>query len=185
MKTAHGARFSARFSPGGHAGSCGAKPRRADGPDTARRAVTLLELLAVVAILGIFAVIAVSRIGPDALQNFGARADTRRLALDLLQARRRSIATGENHYLAFAGGGGPTTGYTLYRRSASSGNIAVDEPHAFPGDVVVVTSHAEAEFTFEGTALAAYQVTLVGPQQTWQVDVVPVTGTARVTQAAP
>ncbi len=149
-----------------------------------RQAVTLLELIAVVAILGIFAVVAISRIGPGTLYNFGARADARRLAVDLLQARRGSIATGENHYLAFTVVGGEATGYALFRRKAG-GDVAVDTPHEFPGNVVVTTSHADAEFTFEGAALAAYQIELTGPEQTWQVDVVPVTGAIDVLQTAP
>ena len=153
-------------------------------PRMTRRAVTLVELIAVVTILGFFAIVAVSRIGPGTLYNFGARADARRLAVDLLQARRRSIATGENHYLAFTVVGGEATGYTVHRRSAG-GDIAVDSPHEFPGNVVVTTSHTDAEFTFEGTALAAYQIALTGPEQTWQVDVVPVTGAIDVLQTAP
>ncbi len=149
-----------------------------------RRAVTLLELIAVAMILGIFAVVAVSRIGPGTLVNVGAGADARRLAVDLLQARRRSIATGENHYLGFAVSGGEATGYTLCRRAAG-GDVAVDSPHTFPGNLVVANSHTYAEFNFEGAALAAYQVTLTGPEQTWQVDVVPVTGAIDVVQTAP
>jgi len=153
-------------------------------PLMTRRGVTLLELIAVVTILGFFTVVAISRIGPGTLVNFGARADARRLAVDLLQARRRSIATGENHYLAFTVVGGEATDYTLYRRKAG-GDVAMDSPHEFPGNVVVTASHADAEFTFEGAALAAYQIALTGPEQTWQVDVVPVTGSIDVLQTAP
>lgn len=149
-----------------------------------RRAVTLLELIAVVTILGLFTVVAISRIGPGTLYNFGARADARRLAVDLLQARRRSITTGDNHYLAFVVVGGDATGYTLYRRDGG-GDVAVDSPHEFPGGVVVTTSHADAEFNFEGAALAAYEITLTGSEQTWQIDVVPVTGAIDVIQTAP
>ena len=150
-----------------------------------RRAITLLELIAVLAIMAIFVTVAVSRIGPETIRDFGARADARRLAGDILQARRRSIATGENHYLAFAASGGRASGYTLYRRSSSQGNVAVDEAYVFPSDVVVTTSGSQLEFTFEGAALAAYQIELTGPGQTWRVDVLPATGTAVVTQTAP
>ena len=149
-----------------------------------RRAVTLLELIAVVAIMAIFVAVAASRIGPETIRDFSARADARRLAADILQARRRSIATGENHYLAFATSGGRTSGYTLYRRSSSRGNVAVDEAYEFPPDVMVKTSSSSVEFTFEGTAMAASQIVLTGPGQTWRVDVVPATGTALVTQTS-
>jgi prepilin-type N-terminal cleavage/methylation domain-containing protein len=150
----------------------------------ARRGVTLLELIAVVTILGFFAIVAVSRIGSGTLDNFGAQADARRLAVDLLQARRRSIATGENHYVNFTIAGGEATGYTLYRRDGG-GDVAVDSLHEFPANVVVTSSHDDAEFTFEGMALAAYQIELTGPEQTWRVNVVPVTGAIDVLQTAP
>ena len=146
--------------------------------------MTLLELIAVVAILGLFMLVAISRIGPGTLTNFGAQADARRLAFDLLQARRRSISTGDNHYLAFTMVGGEATGYTLYRRSGS-GDTAVDSPHMFSSNLIVTTSAADAEFTFEGTALAAYQIELTGPEQTWEVNVVPVTGSVDVLQTTP
>ena len=152
----------------------------------APRAISLLELLAVVAVLGILAAVGVGRLASGTLQDVGARTDAQRLAADLAQARRRSIATGENHYVGFTtGAGGTATGYTLYRRSASEGNVAVDEPRRFGGGVVVSSAHSDAEFTFEGAALAAYQVTLAGPEQTWRVEVVPVTGSAAVSQVVP
>jgi prepilin-type N-terminal cleavage/methylation domain-containing protein len=146
-----------------------------------RRAITLLELIAVIAIMAIFVAVAASRIGPETIRDFSARADARRLAADILHARRRSIATGENHYLNFTVKQGRVIGYTLCRQ----GNVAVDEPREFAAGVVVSTSAPKAKFTFEGTALAAYQIVLTGPGQTWQVDVVPATGTAVVTQTAP
>ncbi len=133
-----------------------------------------------VVIVGILAVVAVGRMGYGTLGDFTARAEAKRLAVDLLQARRRSISTGENHSLDFTGS--PATGYTLIRRAAG-GDVAVDEPYIFSDAVVVTVSATEAEFNFEGQALAAYQITLTGPDQTWQVDVVVATGTAKVTQS--
>lgn len=139
-----------------------------------------MELLAVVLILGLFAAVAMVRIGPGTLSDIEARTEARRVAADLRQARRRSIATGDNHYLSFTtGAGGTVTGYTFLRRTLS-GSIPVDQPHPFPADLAAVSSHAEAEFNFEGLSLASYQITLTGPHQTWRVTVVPATGTARV-----
>jgi len=145
-----------------------------------RRGVTLAELLAVVVIMAILAGIAISRIGPDTQRNFSARADARRVSLALLQAQRRAILTGHNHYLNFTLNAGLATGFTLYERDPSLGNVAVDVPYQFPVGLAVTVSHAQTEFTFDGSALAAYQITLTGPNQVWRVDVVPVTGTARV-----
>jgi hypothetical protein len=141
-----------------------------------------LELLAVLALLGIFAAVAAARLGPAPLKNFASHADARRLALDLLQARRRAIATGDNHYLEFTSSGGQTTGYTLYRRLSGGGTQAVDAPREFSHQETVTASHSQAEFNFEGAALAAYQVTFTGPDRAWRVTVVPATGAVRVVE---
>jgi prepilin-type N-terminal cleavage/methylation domain-containing protein len=144
--------------------------------------LTLLELIVVLALIGIFAAVAAARLGTAPLKNFASHADARRLALDLLQARRRAIAYGDNHYLEFTSSGGQVVSYTLYRRLSGGGVEAVDEPREFPQQETVTASHAQAEFDFEGAALAAYQVTLAGPDRTWQVTVTPVTGAIRVTE---
>ena len=118
-----------------------------------RRGVTLLELLVVVFFIGVLAAVAIGRLGKTALGDFGAEGDARRLSLDLAQARR-----------------------------AAGGDVAVDEYRGFPSQAVVTVSHGQAEFNFEGQALAAYQITLAGPNRTWQADVVPVTGAVRISE---
>lgn len=135
-----------------------------------------------VVVLAVFALVAIGKVGRDTFLDVGAKSHAQRLAVDLSQARRRSIATGENHYLGFINDGGSITGYTLYRRDATLGNVAADEPYEFPADVIVTVSHSEAEFDFEGSALAAYQIDLAGPNQTWRVNVVLTTGTARLSE---
>ncbi len=156
------------------------RPRRSD-VSPSRAGLTLLELTVVLVLLGVFAAVAAARLGPGPLQNFAARADARRLALDLHQAQRRSIATGDNHYLEFTTSGGQAVGYTLYRRLSGGGVQAVDEYREFTQDETVTVSHAQAEFNFEGAALAAYQMTLAGPNRSWQVTVIAATGAVRVT----
>ncbi len=146
-----------------------------------RRAVTLLELIAVVTILGIFAVVALSSIGTATLGNLGARADARRVAVDLLQTRRRSIVEGENHYLAFTPSAAAATGYTVYRRTGS-GDVAVAEAHEFPRHVVVSSTDSEIEFTFEGGCLTESDIDLSGQDHTWNVHVSLATGSVTVTQ---
>ena len=104
------------------------------------------------------------------------------MASDLIQARRRAIATGDNHYVEFTTSGGAATGYTLYQRVGGGGVQAVDEYRAFVQQETVNVSHSQAEFDFEGAALAAYQITFSGPDRTAQVTVVPVTGAVRVSE---
>ena len=146
-----------------------------------RRGVTFLELLVVVTLMGIFVAIAAARYGKTAIGNVGANTDARRLALDMLHAKRRAISTGDNHFLRFTMSGSSADGYTLYR-SGSGGDVAVDSYHAFPTNLAVTTTHSEPEFSFEGQALASYQVTLTGPHRTWKITVVTATGTIQVTE---
>ncbi|MEX2559276.1 MAG: prepilin-type N-terminal cleavage/methylation domain-containing protein [Pirellulales bacterium] len=145
-----------------------------------RGGVTLLELAAVLALIAIFVALAAARLGPLPMGNHRAAADARRLALDLLQAQRRAIATGDNHYLEFAMNGPKALGYTIYQRNSGGGVTAVDAARTFPASVTVTPSHSVEEFNFEGSALAAYQITLSGPNREWRVSVVPLSGAVQV-----
>jgi hypothetical protein len=138
-------------------------------------------LLAVLMLIAVFTAVAMARLGVEPLKNFASQSDARRLASDLIQARRRAISTGDNHYLEFTSSGGAVTGYTVYRRLSGGGVAAVDAARTFVQQETVGVSHTQMEFNFEGAALAAYQVTFTGPDRTAQVTVVPVTGAVRVT----
>lgn len=146
-----------------------------------RRAVTLLELVAVVTLIGIMASVAMFRIGTGGVGDFGARGIGGRIAMDMKIARRAAISTGDNHYLSFTVSGGKVTSYRMYRK-ASGGDVTADAVRTVPDEVTVTVSASTAEFNFEGEALAAYQVTLAGPNRTWQLDVVPVTGAVSLTE---
>jgi len=137
----------------------------------------------VLSILAAMAAVAMSRMGSSLVANLRSTTDARRLSLDLLQAKRRAIASGDDHYLLLSGAG-PYTGYTLYRQT-SGGDVAVDTPRMFPAEVVVTSTHNQLQYTFEGNALAAYQVTLTAPDRTWQLSVTPATGTVQTVQTAP
>ncbi len=140
-------------------------------------------MAAVVLIMGVLAAVLVARNGLGTVRNLAAQGAARLISLDLLQAHRRAISTGDNHYLQFTSSGGQVTGYQLFRRAAG-GDVAVDDFRAAPDGVTITVSHAMMEFEFSGAALAAYQATVVGPRQTWLVEVTPATGAVRV-EAAP
>jgi type II secretory pathway pseudopilin PulG len=145
-----------------------------------RWGMTLAETLAVVALLGVFAAVAAVRIGTAPLQNFAAQSDARRLALDLLQTQRRAIATGDNHYVEFTSSGGQVVSYTVYRRLSGGGVEVVEATREFAQQETITASHVQAEFQFDGSALASYQVTLAGPNKSWQVTVIAATGAVQV-----
>jgi len=147
-----------------------------------RSGYSFLELVAVVAVIGVLAAIAAVRFSADSVGNLAAKVDARKVALDLAQARRRAIATGDNHLLVFQQSGGDIVGYTVHRRWPDTSTTAVDEYRPFPGHLTVTVAPSDPEFTFQGEALAAYTITLAGPERTWQVTVAQATGAARATE---
>jgi prepilin-type N-terminal cleavage/methylation domain-containing protein len=146
----------------------------------ARRAMTLLELTVVVAIIGMLGVMAATRYSAATMADVGADGFARRLALDCAQARRRAIATGDNHLVRMTIVGGKATQYGLYRRQGGSTTL-VDDLCTVPASVDVTTGGAvDLEFTFTGEALASYTVTVQAPDRTSTVTIPQVTGKAFV-----
>jgi hypothetical protein len=140
----------------------------------------LIELLSVLTIVALLAAAALTRFGTQTIDNLTGDGVARTLALDLVQARRRTLATGDNHYLLFTPSAASPTAYTMYRR-ASGGDTVVDQARSIPAGVTVVASHATQEFDFDGASLAGYSTTVTGPNRTWTVSTVMATGTVRTT----
>jgi hypothetical protein len=132
-------------------------------------------MVAVLAIVALLAAAGVTRLGSSTLENVGAEGFARSLALDLMQARRRTIATGDNHYLQLTVAGSSVTSYAIYRRAAG-GDVVVEQTRIVPAGVTVAASATTLEFDFGGASLAAYTVTVSGPQRTWTVSTVMATG---------
>ena len=151
---------------------------------SSRRALSLLELTVVVAILGLLALAAATRFGSSTIATGSAEGFARKLSLALVHARRSTISTGDNHYLQLATSGGNVTSFSLYRR-AGSGDEQVDQTRVVAPDVVVTSSATTLEFDFEGSALAGYSVSVAGPDRSWNVAVVALTGAVRVTETTP
>ncbi len=149
----------------------------------ARRAFSLIELLAVLVILGLLAAAGFARYGSSTVQHLAGEGFARRLALDLIQARRRTIVSGDNHYLQLSPAAGNITSYTMYRR-ASGGDVVVEQTRTIPTGVTASASHATLEFDFDGASLAAYSASIVGPQRTWTVTTVMASGAVQ-TAASP
>jgi prepilin-type N-terminal cleavage/methylation domain-containing protein len=149
-----------------------------------RRAFSFLELVAVIAMIGVVALAAGAYLGTSSLGNGEAEGFARKISLALNYARRSTISTGDNHYLQLAYSGGNVASYTLYRRAAG-GDVQVDDTKTVPQDVTVTSAQGTLEFDFEGAALAAYNISVAGPNRSWSVAVVPVTGAIRVTETTP
>jgi prepilin-type N-terminal cleavage/methylation domain-containing protein len=142
---------------------------------TGRRAFSLIELAAVLVIVGLLAAAGLTRWGSNTVQNLSGEGFARRLALDLVQARRRTIATGDNHYLQLSPSAGSVANYTMYRRAAG-GDTVVEQTRTVPSGVTASASHATLEFDFDGASLATYSMAIVGPNRTWTITTVMATG---------
>ncbi len=153
--------------------------RHAYGRNPRRRAAfSLIELASVLTIIALLAAAGLMRWGSTTVSNLSGEGFARRLALDLMQSRRRTIATGDNHYVQLAPSTSNVTSYTIYRR-ASSGDVVVEQPRTMPGGVTCTASHATLEFNFDGASIAAYSVAVVGPNRTWTIFTVMATGSVQ------
>ena len=146
-----------------------------------RRAISLLELTIVLAIVGLLTVASITRYGHHAISNGNAEGVARKIALSLVHARRSTIATGDNHFLQLTSSGGSVTSYAMIRR-ASGGDTQVDQTWTIPGDVTVTSAASVLEFDFEGSALAAYNLTVAGLDRSWSIAVIMLTGAVQVTE---
>jgi Tfp pilus assembly protein FimT len=151
-------------------------PRQAVSRCRQRGGTTLLELLAVVTLIAIFATVAIARYGRTVFGNFGAESDARRVALAMLAAKRSAISTGLNHGVQFGTGPDSSTTFSVVRIAANGSLTVVDGPTMIPKEVTVAPSASLMVFTFEGQASAAYTVGLSGNDRSWQISVVPITG---------
>lgn len=147
---------------------------------SARPAMTLFELIAVVSIIGIVSALAVTRYSSTTLADIGATGFARRVALDCGQARRRAIATGNNHLLRFTLAGGNATDYAIYAKVGSA-YTPVDDVHTVPANVTVTTGGVtDVEFQFTGEAVASYTISITSPDRAKTVTIPQVTGKAFV-----
>lgn len=141
-----------------------------------RRAMTLFEIIAVTMIIGGVGMMAATRYSATTIADVSAQGFARRIALDCSQARRRAIATGDNHMLRFVLLSGHATQYAVYRRVGGVPTL-VDDIHAVPANVTVTTGGAtDLEFQFTGEALASYSVSVTSANRSRTVTVPQVTG---------
>jgi len=145
-----------------------------------RRAFNLIEMSAVLAVISLAIAAAISGFGSRTIENLSADGFARRLANDLTQARRRTIATGDNHFLQLTPSAGNATGYALYRR-VGAGASQVDEARTRPKGVTFSANNATLEFDFDGAALGVYVATVGAPNRTWTISTTLATGAIQTT----
>ena len=146
-----------------------------------RRGMSLWELVATVTLMAIVAAIVVGRNGRTFIGNYSSQADARRVGLALLQAKRRTISTGVTHGVQLNSSNGDIVSFSVVSLVGGVPTV-VDGPTTFSTHLNVTASHTQLTYDFEGKAGAAYWLQLAGPNATWRIDVVPLTGTVSTTK---
>ena len=123
------------------------------------------------------------RYGRTIFAEFSAQGATRELSLALLSCQRAAINTGDEHYVEFLAPGGKISSYRIMR-DISGVVTLVDGPKALSDDVTVTVSNNTMRYNFEGGALWSYWINIVGRSQVWRIDVIPISGSIRVSQTS-
>lgn len=137
---------------------------------TQKTGFSLIEVIGALALIALVSALAVNGVRLGSMSNFGAGAEAQRISLDLQNARRRAIATGDNHVLRATRSGAAVIGYAVERRNGSSRETYTEYRPVAEG-VAITISPADPEFTFEGDALQSYTVEVRGPEKRWRITV--------------
>lgn len=147
-----------------------------------RRGVSLLELLVVVTLMGTLSSVVVTRYGRDIFGDMGARSEAHGLWLDLQHAKAIAIRNGTTVSVIFDKvSNGQLSGYQIVEGIGSARAI-VGEPSSFGSDINITANVSSVQFTFEGHATAACTIKLKGPNRSWRLDVVPLSGSVRISE---
>lgn len=147
-----------------------------------RRAFSLLEVIAALTLTAALATVSTSGFRSTALSSVSNATSAQSLALELSRTRRLAIHSGESHGVRFLRSGKKTAGYVLFRRTDAGAEIRVSEERSFPPDTRVSFAGSAIEFDPEGCTARHHTVRFTSAERSWQISVVPVTGTARVTE---
>lgn len=140
-----------------------------------RRGLSLLELLAVLSILGILATIGVARLTPGVQGNLASGTESFRILMALRQARAAAIATGDDHLVRFVQVG-PATSLQIERDTGGGAFQVVEGPYPLSPELSVAIAGGDPRYNFQGEAVVAPVITVVGPQRTQRITVVAATG---------
>ena len=144
----------------------------------ARRAFSLMELLAVLAVVGLLSSMAFLRFGSTVYSSTSTAGFVRTLMLDLRQARARTISTGDDHLVLLSRDAGVVTSYTVYR-DTGSGNVVMDRTVAVPDGAVVTTATDQWQFDFDGSlggGTGAATLVISDSHYSWTITVYRATG---------
>lgn len=148
-----------------------------------RRGVTLLELLVVVTLMGTLSTVVVTRYGRDIFGDLGARSEAHRLWIDLQHAQSTAIRNGTTASLVFIeASSGTVTGYRLLEQTPAGIKQTLGELTSFAREIRVTSSAPTVAFTFEGHARQACTIVLQGPNRSWELNVVPLSGAVDISE---
>ncbi len=145
---------------------------------SARRAFSLMELMAVLAIVGLLSSMAFLRFGGTVYSSTSTAGFVRTLMLDLRQARSRTISTGDDHLVLLSRDAGVVTSYTLYR-DTGGGTAVVDRAVTVPEGAVVTAATDQWQFEFDGSlggGTGAATLVISDSHYAWTITVYRATG---------
>ncbi|PHR98430.1 MAG: hypothetical protein COA78_26175 [Blastopirellula sp.] len=143
---------------------------------------SLLELLSVVVILGMIAAVGSAHLSTDVLANLSSDANAHQLLFDLKMARRRAIATGDDHRITFTTVDSKIVSYQIEQIATDLSVQVIDSTRMISADVDVTVTGGSPTFDFEGQATVAPTIDYDGPDKSWQINIIPVSGNATITQ---
>ncbi len=141
-----------------------------------------MELLVVVTLMGTLSTVVVTRYGRDIFGDIGARSDAQKLWIDLQHARGIAIRNGTVvSVILEKGSNGRYSGYRIAEGTGSR-QVDVAEPSQFGSDINVTATAASVQFNFEGHATSTSTFHLKGPNRSWTLTVVPLSGSVRISE---
>ena len=144
---------------------------------TPRQGLTLLEVIAALSLMAALATISAAGFRIAAVSTVETATTAQSLRLELAKTRRLAIKSGESHGIRFVSEGGRIAGFVPYRRRSDGVEVRATQPIRFSDGTAVSVSEKAVEFASEGNAVQACQIKLAAEARTWQISVVPVTGT--------
>lgn len=145
-----------------------------------RRAFSLIEIAAAITLTGLLAAVSARFFATAALRSAETAVNAQTLQLELERVRRLAIQTGDPHGLRFQRSAGRVVAIVPYRRTSATSERVIPGRRAVPNGIVMKTKHPAIEFDTEGTTSAGHSVQLQTKERNWQLNVVPVTGMARL-----
>ncbi len=146
------------------------------------RGFSLMEVIVTLSLMAALAMISSRGLPVSALSSVANKSSAQTAKLELSRVRRMAIISGRPHGVQFRKRAGHVIGYEVFRRETSGRILTVENLLEFSSEVAVDSDRAAIEFTSEGSAVQSARIVFKSSKRSWRIDVVPVTGSAMLTE---